>query len=158
MIRQQIGDLLEVQEDRKYYYIVVLTKVVMFGGNIVFAFHNDGELRELENLRVSDGGFNICSDLLLAKREKRVRRLHRFADVSPFWRTSYVKATNQISPGKKANHWYISRTDQLGCDFIDRVTELTPEYRKAMDSGCHSFDLVAMKVLRRYTPDQNEHL
>jgi len=38
MIRQQLGDLLEICFEDRYYYLVVLTKIVMFGGNIVFAF------------------------------------------------------------------------------------------------------------------------
>ena len=40
MIQQRIGDLLEIDEGGKYFYVVVLSKVVMFGGNILFAFHN----------------------------------------------------------------------------------------------------------------------
>ena len=45
MIQQRIGDLLEIEEDGKFFYVVVLTKVVMFGGNILFAFHSDGKKR-----------------------------------------------------------------------------------------------------------------
>ena len=116
MIRQQVGDLLEVQEDGKFYYVVVLTPIVMFGGNIVFAFHNDGQKRATGEVFVGNLGFNTCTDLLLPKREKRVTRLRRFADVTPFWRSTYVKATNQITPGLKAIHWYIYRASQLGGD------------------------------------------
>ncbi len=158
MIRQRIGDLLEIQESGKYFYVVVLSQIVMFGGNIVFAFHNDGEWREPDDLLAGDGGFNVCADLLPSNRQGRVKRLRRLAEVSPFWRTHSVKATNQTGPGIKATHWFISRVDQLGGDPISCMTELTQECREAMDSGCHSFDLVAAKVLRRYTPDQNEHL
>lgn len=158
MIQQKIGDLLEIEEDGKYYYVVVLTKVVMFGGNILFAFHNGGEKREVNYLSASEGGFNICADLLWPKRERRVKRLHRYEDVSPFWQSKFVKATNEIRLGVKAKEWFIYDADKLGGDHIARVTKLTPEYREAMDSGCHSFDLVVQKVLARYTPDQNEHI
>jgi hypothetical protein len=158
MIQQRIGDLLEIEEDGKYYYVVVLTKVVMFGGNILFAFHNDGERREANNLLEADGGFNICADLRWPKREGRVKRLHRYEDVSPFWRTKFVKGTNEYRLGVKAKEWFIYGADKLGGEHIARVTTLTPEYRKAMDSGCHSFDLVTKKVLARYTPDQNDHI
>jgi hypothetical protein len=158
MIQPRIGDLLEIQYDGKYYYVVVLTKIVMFGGNIVFAFHTDGEKRQTKSLIPSEGGFNICSDLLLPKREGRVKRLHRFVDVSHFWRSQYVKATNEFRLGIKAKEWFIYQADNLGGDHFACVTKLTPEYREAMDSGCYSFDLVAEKVLRRYTPDQNEHI
>jgi hypothetical protein len=57
----------------------------------------------------------------------------------------------------KAKEWFIYNIDDLG-QHIARVPKLAQEYREAMDSGCHSFDLVAEKVLARYTPDQNEHI
>jgi hypothetical protein len=157
MIQQRIGDLLEIEEDGKYFYVVVLTKVVMFGGNILFAFHNDGEKREVNSLAPDGSGFNICADLLLPKREGRLTRLHHYDDVSPFWRSKYSKRTVEYRLGVKAKEWFIYNIDDLG-QHIARVPKLTQEYREAMDSGCHSFDLVAEKVLARYTPDQNEHI
>jgi hypothetical protein len=157
MIHQRIGDLLEIEEGGKYFYVVVLTKVVMFGGNILFAFHNEGKKRALGSLVPDSSGFNICADLLLPKREGRVARLSRYEDVTGFWRSKFVKATNEYRPGVKAKEWFIKHIDDL-THHIARVAELTPEHRKAMDSGCHSFDLVAAKVLARYTPDQNEHI
>ena len=90
MIQQRLGDLLEITEAGKYFYVVVLTKVVMFGGNILFAFHNDGERREVGSLSPSSGGFNICADLLIPKREGRaariVRRLFQSPDGSAYCR------------------------------------------------------------------------
>ena len=158
MIQQRIGDLLEIKEGGKYFYVVVLTKVVMFGGNILFAFHNEGKKREVSSLEPDGSGFNICADLLLPKREGRVSRLHRYGDVTPFWRTKYAKATIEYRLGVKSKDWFIYNIDDLGGQHIARVAELPLEYREAMDSGCHSFDLVAGKVLAGYTPDQNEHL
>jgi hypothetical protein len=158
MIQQRIGDLLEVKEGGKHFYVVVLTKIVMFGGNILFAFHNDGKKREVNALSPDDAGFNICADLLWPKRERRVIRLHQYEDVTPFWRSKFVKGTNEHRLGVKAKEWFIYKTDKLGGNHIARVTKLKREYREAMDSGCHSFDLVAEKVLARYTPDQNEHI
>jgi hypothetical protein len=158
MIQQRIGDLLEIEEDGKYFYVVVLTKVVMFGGNILFAFHNDGKKCKVSNLVSDSSGFNICADLHLPKREGRVTRLHRYEDVTPFWRSKLAKSTVEYRLGVKAKEWFIYKIDDLGGQHIARVAQLTPEYRMAMDSGCYSFDLVAGKVLARYTPDQNEHI
>ena len=84
MIRQAPGDLLEIQFEGKFYYVVVLTKIVMFGGNIIFAFHGDGRQRPSDILTEHDSGFNICTDLLLAKKQGTVRRLRSFPDVSGF--------------------------------------------------------------------------
>ncbi|MFO0804759.1 MAG: hypothetical protein U0791_16750 [Gemmataceae bacterium] len=158
MIQQRIGDLLEIKEEGQHFYVVVLTKVVMFGGNILFAFHNDGEKRDVASLDPEANGFNICADLYLPKREGRVTRLHRYEDVSPFWRTKYAKGNNVFEPGVKAKDWFIYNIDDLGESHIARVTKLKPEHRAAMDCECCSFDLVAGKVLARYTPDQNDHI
>lgn len=77
---------------------------------------------------------------------------------TPFWRSKYAKATTEYRLGVKAKEWFIYHIDDLGGQHIARVAKLTPEFREAMDSGCHSFDLVASKVLARYTPDQNERI
>src|SRR5262245_18622896 len=140
MIQQRIGDLLEIEEGGRYFYVVVLTKVVMFGGNILFAFHNDGEKYEVSDLKSDSPGFNICADLLHPKREGRVARLHHYDDLAPFWRTRFTKGTNEIRLGVKAKSWFINNIDDLGGPYIARVTELPQEYRDAMDDGCHSFD------------------
>lgn len=107
MIQQRIGDLLEIEESGNYFYVVVLTKVVMFGGNILFAFHNNGKKCEVSDLLSSQDGFNICADLILPKREGRVQRLYRFQDLSQFWRSQYVKSTMEYRQGVKAKEWFI---------------------------------------------------
>ena len=84
MIQQQVGDLLEVEEDGQTFYVVVLTRVVMFGGNILFAFHTNGEGQTAGSLGPTHSGFNICADLLWPKKEGRVTRLPKFTDVAPF--------------------------------------------------------------------------
>jgi hypothetical protein len=96
MIQQRIGDLLEIEEGGKHYYVIVLTKIVMFGGNILFAFHNDGKKRDVKSLSQSDTGFNICADLLWPKREGRVTRLHLYEEVSPFWRSKSCRACSRM--------------------------------------------------------------
>jgi hypothetical protein len=158
MLQQRIGDLLEIKEGKRHFYVVVLTNVVYFGGNIVFAFHSDGGKRDASELAATDGGFNICCDLLWPKRDGAVTRLSRFADVSPFWRTRFVKATNEIRQGVRAKEWFVFEVDKLGGQHFLRANELADPYRAAMDGGCYSFDLVAERILARYTPDQNEHL
>jgi hypothetical protein len=130
----------------------------MFGGNIVFAFHTNGERRGVESLKPTDGGFNVCTDLLPRKRAGDITRIGRFHELSPFWRSAYAKGTVEYRLGVKAKEWFVYRIDALQGPAVARVVKLTPEYRLAMDHACFSFDLVAEKILRRYTPDQNEHI
>jgi len=158
MIQQRVGDLLEILYEDAYSYVVVLSKIVMFGGNIVFAFHTDGGKHQFQELSNSDSGFNICTDLLLPKRDGQVRRIHHFENVEQFWRTQFTKGTHEYRLGVKAKEWFIYRISEPGSEHIARVAVLTPEYRQAMDNGCFSFDLVVKKIQQRYTPDQNEHI
>src|SRR5437660_11025300 len=113
MIQQQPGDLLEVEFEGKFCYLVVLTKIVMFGGNIVFAFHGDGSQRSADSLTPAAPGFNICTDLLLPKKQGAVRRLSRLPDASGYWRTRLVKSTHEDRLGDKAKEWYIDKADDL---------------------------------------------
>ncbi len=157
MIRQIPGDLLEIEFDGKFYYVVVLTKIVMFGGNIIFAFHGDGTQRSSDSLTAHDSGFNICTDLLLPKKEGIVRRLRHFPDVSGFWRTRLAKGTNEWRKGHKASKWYIYRVDDLQ-NHIEIRSSMPAKYAAAMDHGMSSFDLVASKILNGYTPEQDPFL
>jgi hypothetical protein len=129
----------------------------MFGGNIVFAFHGDGSERSPDSLTPVAPGFNICTDLLLPKKQGTVRRLSRFVDTSAFWRTRLVKSTNEYRLGHKAREWYIYRVDDLR-NHIERRSAMPPQYAAAMDGGMYAFDMVASKVLEGFTPDKNPFL
>ena len=157
VIRQLAGDLLEIEWDDGFFYVVVLTKIVQFGGNIVFAHHTGGQQLAAEEIVDSRKGFNVCTDLLLPKKEGVVRRLHRHEDVSTFWLTQYAKYCHEHRPGRKAEEWFIYDIKDLRTE-IARVREMPQAYREAMDSGTYSFDLVAEKILAGYTPDQNQFL
>lgn len=157
MIRQQVGDLLEIEFEQKFYYVVVLTKIAMFGGNIVFAYHGDGSRRTVAELVPCREGFNICTDLLLPKKQGVVTRIYRFEDLAEFWLTKFTKRTFEYRRGVKAKSWIISEISDFDRE-IGQFRELSREYREAMDEAMFSFDLAAKKMLAGYTPDQNEHL
>lgn len=86
-----MGDLLEIEFENEYYYVVVLSNIVMFGGNIVFAFYTDGNRVSSECLINSSDGFLICSDLLYAKKYGQVKRLLKLKNISRFWVSEYAK-------------------------------------------------------------------
>jgi len=160
MIRQKVGDFLEIYFEDKYYYIVVLTKIVMFGGNIVFAFHTDGSKQDTTSLLHSKKllGFNICTDLLLAKKQGEVIRLMKLNDISKFWMSKYAKADHSlVQRGERAKKWYIYDVNDWGYP-IKVKKWMTKKYKMAMDMSLCSFDVTANKILAKYTPDQNEFL
>ena len=127
---------MEIEYNGQYFYVVVLTKVVMFGGNILFTFHNGGKKCEISTLTPDSSGFNICADLLPPKRKGLVVRLGHYDDIAAFWRSKYVKSTNEYRLGVKSNDWYIGDIRDLTGPSIARVAKLTPEYSKAMDGSC----------------------
>jgi hypothetical protein len=157
VIRQQVGDLLEIEYEGKYYCVVVLTKRVMFGGNIVFAHHTNGQQQDPEEMIAHQKGYNVCTDLLLPKKEGVVARLHRHEDTLKFWLTRYVKSCHEHRLGRKAEFWFIYDIEDLSTE-IARVQEMPRKYREAMDGGMSSFDLVAKEILNGYTPGQNPFL
>jgi len=157
MIQQRPGDLLEIEFEGGFFYLVVLTRIVMFGGNIVFAFHGDGSRRDAASLKPTASGFNICTDLLLPKRLGCVGRLTTLGDVSAFWRTRLVKSTSEYRLGHKAQVWFIFGVDDLQTP-IERCESMPPEFASAMDGGMHAFDLVVEKMRTAYTPEQNPFL
>jgi|TARA_R110001599_G_scaffold352451_3_gene587351 hypothetical protein len=154
MIQQRPGDILEVEYEDKFYYLVVVTKIFMFGGNIVYAFHGSGS--KIDNFCASArlDGFNICTDLLLPKKEGSVTRIGKVDDPKEFLTSSLIKGCHEHRPGKTAEEWWISTVDSPS-EYIARVKSLTLEQSKAMDSGMYSFDLTAKKILESYTPNKN---
>lgn len=70
----------------------------MFGGNIIFAFHADGTKQDATSLlsNTSRLGFNVCTDILLAKKQGEVSRIKKLDDVSKFWISKYAKAHNSL--------------------------------------------------------------
>lgn len=157
MIRQQVGDILEIQFEGRWYYVVVLSKVVMLGGTIVFVFYNDGLRMSLAALMASTEGFNICTDLLLPKKSGNVTRLSTVADTSNYFKTRYARGTFVTRPTVKAQLWYIYHLDDLR-NHIAIVRSLSSEYRKAMDCRVYSFDLVCEKIMARYSPEQDNRI
>ncbi len=154
MVQQRPGDVLEIKFEGGWYYVVVVTKRFMFGGNIVYAFHGDASRQE--NFVADPGlpGFNICTDLLLPKKTGIVTRIAKVADPEDYLKSPLIKNCNEYRPGYKATRWWISTvTDPRTTIAI--VDKLSPEQCLAMDSGMISFDLVVKKILSGYTPDQN---
>ena len=154
MIQQQPGDILEVEFEGKFYYLVVVTKIFMFGGNIIYAFHGDGSRISEFEPSPHKSGFNICTDLLLPKKQGIVRRLGKTDHPEKYLVSKLIKGCHAHHPGEKATKWWISTVDSP-TEYIAQVRNLSKEQAIAMDAGMMSFDLTANKILSGYTPDKN---
>lgn len=154
MIQQRPGDVLEIGFEGKWFYLVVVTKIFRFGGNIVYAFHGDGS--RISNFEPSPrkAGFNICTDLLLPKKEGEVRRIGKVADPNQYLVVNLTKSCHEHRPGMKAREWWLATIDPPE-EFVKQVSRLSQTEALAMDSGMSSFDLAAEKMMAGYSPDKN---
>lgn len=154
MIQQRPGDILEIGFEGKWYYLVVVTKIVMFGGNIVYAFHGDGSRIEHFEPTPKKAGFNICTDLLLPKKEGEVRRIGKVEDANEYLVLNLMKGCHEHRPGMKAREWWLYTIDPPQ-EFVKRVSRLSRTEELAMDRAMTSFDLAAEKIIARYSPEKN---
>jgi hypothetical protein len=129
----------------------------MFGGNIVYAFHGDGTRKKAFEPCPQKSGFNICTDLLLPKKEGKVRRIARVETPKDYLVSDLVKGCNEYRPGKKAKEWWVKSIYDLNSKEI-RIKKLNKKQKLAMDSNTYSFDLVVEKIEAKYTPDQNPYI
>lgn len=155
MIRQRIGDLLEISFESRWYYLVVLSDIVLLGGNIVFAYHTKGERLGLADLRDRRDGFNIITDLLMPKRAGHAARLHRFEDVAGFWKTKLAKGCGCLYAPAENHRWYIYSVSDLKNE-IACVKTLSADQKAAMKYSCVTFDMVPEKILAGYMPADDE--
>jgi len=157
MIRQQVGDVLEIQFEGDWYYIVILTKIVMFGGNIVFAFYNNVKKKTYADLMKNPKGFNVCADILLAKREGLVQRIGKVDDVEKYFKTKYLRGIFTDKEGKPYGYWWIYHISDLR-NHVTKVKKLSGKYKNAMDQVTYSFPTVAIMVMNNYKPNKNNYL
>ncbi len=157
MIRQQVGDVLEIQHENHWFYIIVLTKIEMFGGNIVFAFFNDGRKMSLDDLININQGFNICTDIILYKRDGLVNRIGKVNNLEKYLRTKYFRSTFTDKSGKRYGYWFIYHMDDLTTQ-ITRVKKLPRRYKNAIDRVTYEFSTVTMMILNKYKPTEDNYL
>jgi hypothetical protein len=107
MIHVAPGDLVAVAARGRYYYALVIERIRMFGGSWTFAFHRTSEslLAPEELLEGPRSGFNAFVDFIWAKRERRLLRLARQVDASPFRGPGRLKGTHAVK--EKAAFWFI---------------------------------------------------
>ena len=93
MIKLKEGDVIAFKRGDRYYYAVVITPIIMFGGNLVYAFHmtTDDLISLAELLKRQTSGFNAVVDFILAKREKRIIKLGSIKNPQQFRKTQYFK-------------------------------------------------------------------
>ena len=160
MIQQRPHDFLEIYLDGKYYYLVVLTKIVLFGGNIVFGFHSNGEKKELKHFvsQSKPAGFNCCVDLLEAKMNGDVKRIGRANDLDKYWLTQFAKSPIHIGDNfERRWGWRLYSIHDLQKVKTIRFF-LRGKYKRAMYNSCTGFLFYTQLVNSKYLMGQNIYI
>jgi len=107
MIRPGVGDVVAVSARGKYYYALLLSKVRLFGGHLVYVFHQPSMQQLPVDQIVSPGasGFHEIVDFIWAKRENRLSRIASKVDITPFNTIRHFKNTFALKG--KADFWWI---------------------------------------------------
>src|SRR5205085_102663 len=107
MIRLLPADLVAISSGGRYFYVVILSAIRLFGGNWSYVFHRASEspLATDEILGGPQEGFHAFVDFIWAKREDRITRLARKIDVSLYPSSGFLKGTNTHKGTAKL--WFI---------------------------------------------------
>jgi len=155
MIRIYPGDLIAISVSGKYYYVLVLDRIRLFGGNWTFAFHrtSDQLLSSEEILSRPQLGFHAFVDFIWAKREDRITRIAKQINVEPYDHVQYLKNTHTTKG--KATTWFIYDRQ---FNEIKRTSELTEEEKRAPLEERIDDTIMADCVDRKWTPEKDERL
>lgn len=106
MIRLAPGDLIAIKHEQRHYYALVLNKISLFGGNLVFAFYETSpDLLTKSQIFENPGqGFFEIVDFIWAKRENRISRIASKISIENYLsQITYYKNTFNISLMREEN-------------------------------------------------------
>lgn len=150
MILLRSGDVVAFKNGNKYCYAIILTKIVRFGGNFVYAFHLETEriLSMEELLEKRTEGFNAIVDFIFVKREKRLTKIGYIDDYNKFWKHRFFKATNAIG-NQIPKMWFIYDENFKE---LKRVKELTGEEKDYPLTIRIDYVLLSKLVAKKWLP------
>lgn len=156
MIRIFPGDLVRVEANENYYYVMILDKITLFGGQLCYVFYRKSEvpLEADEILRDANEGFFEIVDFIWAKRENRISRIAKKIDTSGInQQVKFFKNTHTTKG--KAKEWWIY--DREGRE-IRRTPKLTKEeiqyplFRRIDDI------MMVSLIEARWSPEQDNRI
>ena len=124
MMQSRPRDLFAIQENGRYYYCLVLSKQIMAGGQLVYAFYFTSESLATANELLNDhsDGFHCVTDLIAAKREGTLVKISSNVQVDRFDNVAYFRQDGpNFGPDRTWAIW-----DRDG-NLARRPTELTDE-------------------------------
>jgi hypothetical protein len=155
MIQIKQGDVIAIKQKGHFYYAIILSRIIYFGGNLVYAFHtkSDNLLTLKELIHKETRGFNAIVDFIFAKREKRITKLGQIENLSKYREHKYYKATHQTRG--KAEFWFVSSDDFKEVKRTEQLSEDEKEYplRERIDDK-----LMIDKINNFWLPELDERI
>ena len=98
MIQLRLGDVIAFKSDDKYYYAIIITKIILFGGNLIYTFHlKTNKLLSMEEVIGSkNNGFTAIVDFIFAKKEDRIVKVGHISDYERYWEKRFFKQSNDV--------------------------------------------------------------
>jgi hypothetical protein len=156
MIRISPGDLLQISNDGKFFYALVLDKIRLFGGQLAFGFYqvSTEPLAADEVLSKPFEGFYETVDFINANREKRLERIAKHIDVTQWSRqVTFFKQTFTLK-GKASEWWICDRNYHK----IKRTPTLTEEEKRYPFSHCIGIKLMLKQIEQRWSPENDPRI
>lgn len=164
MIRISTGDLVQIEFEGIYYYVLILGKICMFGGQLCFAYHRTSKtpLSVAEVLEEPVEGFPAIVDFIWAKREKRIERLakkmsvDKFLDGAPFCLNGkpHFKSTHRNWPGKAERWWVYDAEGNIVND-----TKALSEQEKCYPNYSRIDDTIMVDLVdKRWKPEYDDRI
>lgn len=128
MTRIYPGDFLRIAARDRYYYVIVLDKIRLFGGQLCYVLYHTSEspLEVADVIKEPLKGFYEIVDFIWAKREDRVTRIQTKRNVDDLNHgVRFFKNAHMTT--EKAKDWWIY--DREGRE-LRRVQKLTEEEKR----------------------------
>lgn len=128
MISLRPGNIIAFEFDNKYYYCLILTKIILFGGNLVYSFHlSSDKLLTLDDLlKRKPPGFNAIVDFIFAKQEKRLHTVGTIKDYKDYWKYKFFKLTSTITG--QAKSWEVYDANLKSIKNVEKLSEEEKKY------------------------------
>lgn len=128
MIHIKPGDVIAFELNNKYYYCLILSNIIYFGGNLVYAFDfsSDRLVALSELLQEKSSGFNAIVDFIFAKKENRLQKIGTITNYQDYWKHKFFKLTSAIK--EKATSWEIYDASLKPIKMVDKLSEEEKKY------------------------------
>ena len=155
MIRINTGDLLCVNGKNKYYYVLILDKTSLFGGQLCYVYHKTTTcIIDADEIINSKDGFYEIIDFIWAKRENNINKLKSNIDIKSlkdklkFYKQSFTLIG-------KADKWRILDLEGNQIKIVDHLNSEQKKYPLY-----HRIDTFIMMDLveKEWLPEKDERI